>query len=391
MHFSQQNRAFLPARLVKAKQAWYIVFYQTHPHTGIRIRHRKKLGINLIKDKRHRELYARQLIQEINLKLPLGYPYEMEQKLTVHLLPVGQALEKALRIKNMSEREKTRSTYKSVVGVFQDYLRTHQLQELPISHFDGLHALRFMDYLLEQRGLANRTYNNYKVFMSSLFNELVKRKYLVENPFKAIRKRAVHGKERRAFSAAEKTLIGHRIYENDKWLFLAVVLQYYCFIRPSSELRRLRRWHFDLVQGIISMPGSITKNGKEGIVTIPDLILPFVREQLQRIPGNHLIFGKGVRPHPSIACGRNTLHYRHKQILQELHRKGLLKDIQGLTFYSWKDTGALELFRQKVNILEIMRQLRHTDLSTTQRYCNSLYIVNKEIKELRADPFNLMQ
>ena len=46
---------------------------------------------------------------------------------------------------------------------------------------------------------------------------------------------------------------------------------------------------------------------------------------------------------------------------------------------------ALELFKQKVNPLEIMKQLRHKDLTTTQIYCQSLYSVNREIKALDND------
>jgi len=59
-----------------------------------------------------------------------------------------------------------------------------------------------------------------------------------------------------------------------------------------------------------------------------------------------------------------------------------MDDITGLQYYSWKDTGAVELFKKKVNILEIMRQLRHKDLSTTQKYCQSLYVINMEIRDL---------
>jgi len=69
-------------------------------------------------------------------------------------------------------------------------------------------------------------------------------------------------------------------------------------------------------------------------------------------------------------------------IIEKLNKSKQLKDINGLTFYSWKDTGAMELFKRKINILEIRKQLRHKDLKTTQVYCESLYEINEEIKHL---------
>ena len=76
------------------------------------------------------------------------------------------------------------------------------------------------------------------------------------------------------------------------------------------------------------------------------------------------------------------MNWQHGKILKRLENEGKLMDSKGLTFYSWKDTGALALFKNKVNPLEIMRQLRHKDLTTTQLYCQSLYSVNLEIKAL---------
>lgn len=65
-----------------------------------------------------------------------------------------------------------------------------------------------------------------------------------------------------------------------------------------------------------------------------------------------------------------------------LHREGKLGDPTGIQSYSWKDTGALLLFEMKVDLLQIMKQLRHGDLTTTQKYCNSLNEKAPEIKGL---------
>ena len=48
----------------------------------------------------------------------------------------------------------------------------------------------------------------------------------------------------------------------------------------------------------------------------------------------------------------------------------------------WKDTGAMALIRGGIDIYEVMRQMRHTDLSTTQKYLKSLTTVNTKIRDL---------
>lgn len=52
------------------------------------------------------------------------------------------------------------------------------------------------------------------------------------------------------------------------------------------------------------------------------------------------------------------------------------------TFYSWKDTGATALIQAGIPIDEVMKQLRHTDLATTQVYIQNLHRVNEKIRDL---------
>lgn len=386
MSVPQQHSLYLPARLVKAKSAWYILFYQTHPTSQKKVRHRQKLGLNRIPDIKTRLSHALKLVDEINEKLPHGYPYKNPSN-ELTWTSIDKAMEKALSVKRMDKARKSKNTFRSITNIFLEFLSRDGKHKEAIGSYSYLDAMQFMDYLIEERGVGACTFNNYKTNLTSLFNELIRRNYLNENPFSKIKKRKITGKNRRAFNGREKTIIGNAIHRADKVLFLATLLQYYCFIRPGSEMRRLKIGHFNFEEGLIILPGTITKNKKSGQVTIPDVILPFIKSMVVKYPSNYLLFGKNCLPHPNISCGSGTLYRKHKRILSKLHKNGTLKDINGLTFYSWKDTGALELFRKKVNILEIMQQLRHSDLSTTQRYCQSLYLVNREIKGQDANLF----
>lgn len=370
---------YISARLVTGSR-WYIVYYQSDPLTDKRIRFRETYDLNRIPDIRERRRKAYMIIEEINSKLPLGYPFSESNGLGK--TNIIDALEKAGKIKCMTDRKRTIDMVRSTLSVFYVFLAKKQLQNIQISLLDSNLALEFLDYVAIDRGVGGRTYNNYIERMRAICTELVDRNFLQKNPFSGLRKKKVSGKKRRAFSKMERIVVARAILKQDRWLMLGVLLQYYCFIRPI-ELRRLRFYMVDLNAGVIRLTENETKNRENAIVTIPDIITPFLRDcHFDQWHQRWLIFGARMEPHPDKSCGHNTMNYRHKKILEKLQKAGMLVDIVGLTYYSWKDTGALALFEKKVNMLEIMKQLRHKDLKTTQLYCESLYSVNQEIKTL---------
>lgn len=371
------------AYLIKGKREWYIKYYQTNPSTGQKQRFRPTFNLNRIKDLAEREDLALKVIKDINAKLPYGWPFENQFKGLPSRTNVLKALLIAEKICATSDRKNTNRNYRSIVNIFSRFLHIENLTELSISEITKSHAVAFLDYALFERQIANRTYNNYLERLKKFWTELKKRQYVSKNIWKKFKKRKPGAKSRRAFSKKEKRIVIDVVANKDPWLLLGILLQYYCFIRPV-EIRRLRFHMIDINLGLIKLTGNETKNRENAIVTIPDALVPFLRDfKFERWDEQWLIFGEGGLPHPNKACSHDLLNSRHRSILLKLHKTGKLSNIKGLSFYSWKDTGALYLFEQKVNTLEIMRQLRHKDLSTTQKYCNSLYSVNREIKNLK--------
>jgi integrase/recombinase XerD len=362
---------------------WYIEFYQTNPSSGVLQRFRETHDLNRIKSLKERRQQAMVIIAKINSRLPYGYPYEIAEE--VKLMPLAEAIEKIVQIKMQTHRKKSGQTFKSKAKILLEHVDEKGLADMPVSQFDRYHALQFLDAISLEREIGPVTYNNYIATLRTLFMELKERGYINENPFSGLKNKKTGAKRRRAFSKQEQALVASYILRNEHWLSLGMLLQYYCFIRPS-ELRRLRIQMIRLEDSMIYLPGDATKNHEFARLTINDKLKEYLsRYNLDAYPANYLIFGQGLLPHPAIPVGANTMNNRHKSCLQKLKKTGLLKNIEGLSFYSWKDTGAMALFKRKVNILEIMRQLRHKDLSTTQRYCESLYQINYEIKGLDND------
>ena len=73
----------------------------------------------------------------------------------------------------------------------------------------------------------------------------------------------------RAFSKEQIETIKKIVEKKNPQLWLFIQFIYFCFLRPN-EIRQLEHRYFDMGERTILVPGSISKNGKDGYVSIPD-------------------------------------------------------------------------------------------------------------------------
>ena len=372
---------YLPAVCKELKYRWYIEYWQFHPILNKKVRFRETYDLNRIKDLDLRRSKAVRVCNHLNEKLPFGWPYENLFS-TQKEISIKEGMKMGLEVKlNNTGSVDTRNTYNSMVKMFVQYLDEHKIGSMSIHSFTKAHANQYLIAMHKRKQLASVTYNSYINVLKSIFFVLVDLEYIHDNPFSKIKKKKVGSKRRRAFSEVEKTIVSDAVKDYNKYLYLGVVLQYYCFIRPK-ELRFLKPNMFSFVESVIRIPGSISKNVEDDIVTIPDIAFDEICELIKGVPKNYFIFGSCLRPNSSRPCSKNYMNMKHRDIIGDLHKRGLIDNIDGLTFYSWKDTGATYLFKNNVNPREIMDQMRHKSLEYTQRYSKSLYVVNRQIKGL---------
>jgi len=384
--------AWIPARLVEKKDRWEIVYYQTDPTDGTRKRQRETGDLNRIHDMKERRKQAAALVARINKLLPDGYPYlnpeQIEVKKAVPTLK--EAFNKALSIKLKSDKEETTKDYRSIGGVFLAWAAKNGVGERPAAEFTRCGALEYLDYVAERTNrkgepLSNRTWNNYKVKTSTFFNELVKREFITENPFKGISKKAVWGKARRKCTPDERALIAAWLWQHDYFTFLFVTLEYYCLLR-GTELRRLRAGDFDIQRGIITLIGSNSKNSRDRHPTMPDFVRKILSDvRFSRIPTNYLVFGEKGAPDPHKGWGRGYAWRHLRKCLRELVAAGKLGDVEGLSPYSFKDTGITDWLRL-LPLPDVMQQAGHVNPGTTMVY-NLPDLVNQGFKGLKKDIF----
>ena len=149
---------------------------------------------------------------------------------------------------------------------------------------------------------------------------------------------------------------------------------YNYFIKnPSKKLnydyvKRIKIGNIDWQNMSIVVPSSASKNRKQESVVIPDSFLPILEEmKLQLLPADWYLFGRKLEPGPVQYINYNHISTRHNAYVEEF---GISKE-KGL--YSWKHSGVCALYPIiKGDLYSMMRQLRHSELTTTQIYLKSL-------------------
>lgn len=385
----------MPPRLVKAIQGWYVIFYTMHPDSLDLLRHRKSFQLGRISNKRERTARAQVILEAIEELLPAGYPwidgaavYDIDKFIALKRRKAAQApsfqaekgvleaLKFVTDIKCQADRKETVKTYLNAYRRIQEFLEKNALSGLPVTEFNAYHAQAYMDEVRLRVG--SNTYNNYRGQIIVLFNAMKDRGMILENPFLKVPKVPKAKKRRRAFTPAEAALVLDELYQSDYWLFILVLLHLGEWIR-RTEAYRLRFNRFNLQEGYIQMTEQDTKNRQESIVTIPkDLLIFFLDERFTRWPGNYLVFGAEGQPHASQVAGENTYKRRHRLLLIRLKIEGKLKDIEGLSLYSWKDTGMTAMARI-LTPFQLRDHARHSNTEISLRY----YHADNIIQEVR--------
>jgi integrase len=222
---------------------------------------------------------------------------------------------------------------------------------------------------LTQKGVSNNTLANNTIVLKSIFNGLMKYKTISENPFTLLPKIKRDPKSLKYFNDNQINAIKNHCQANDKQLWLAIQLLYYCFIRPA-EMRLLTLWDIDLIEGTIEVRGEIAKNGKTQKVLIPNNLIPELKF-IMNYPSHYFLFGNDGVP-SDVSVSTNYFNKRHKTMLDNLR----MRDRHA--FYSWKHTGVVKAVKSGINLKELQLQLRHSSLEMVDEYLKNLGILDSD-------------
>ena len=245
---------------------------------------------------------------------------------------------------------------------------------MPVDDFSYHHAQEFMDFTQTKLKNSNRTYNNRVTAMKTLFKVLVKREWILSNPFDKIDHLPEEDPAIVAFSTEDLINMQKNLPSWNYDLYVCACLIFYCFIRPQ-EMVRLTVSNFNLKSRMIVIPGKASKNKKQEVVQIPNAMVPVLMKLDLNYPGDYFVFSKNQQ--------RGKVEYAPTRMAEAWRvfakQYGIDKNL-----YSLKHTGVGMAIESGINIRDLQLQLRHSSLEMTQIYLDKF---NRRPSEKLANNF----
>ncbi len=347
---------------------WYIVFYAFDVQQKKLVR-KRFYEVNDYATEDQRRGYARRMIRELNQLLEDGYHLDVNKAPSVtkpeeqEVYTLAEALNQALEIKKASVRPSSYPSYKSCVKIFTTWAQENKIATMDIVYFDRLRAVYFDDYLFVECSYNACTVNGHISYMKSLFQLMVEREVIGQNPFKNMAKhKESTSRKNLAFSKDQIETIKEIVEKKNPELWIFIQFIYYCYLRPN-EIRQLEYRYFNMEERKIFVPSSISKNGKDGYVFIPESFYKQLKKSEVVNSGKQYIFQtkEGNKP-----FSKNVMTERFRKLIKELN---LGSDY---TLYSWKHSGVVAAYNAGIDIKTIQNQCRHHSLEQTDIYLKSL-------------------
>lgn len=371
--------------VIRRGRVWKIEYYLDVNGQTKRVRKSRDdrgRDLNSISDLREREAAAAELLRAIRAKV---VPRDSEPGAVAFV----EALAIAVDLKR-SDKWKTNKSFAENARWLTEFFQSKGWGSMPCALVTFEHIQAYFDHLLlKRRRVTNSTYNSRRNNLRAIFSELVARHYLPANFVKEIKPRPKTDPVRRPLTDQEAAVIVAHI-RKDRALWLAYLLLGWLAIRPG-EIRDLKVGQLDLRRGVVTFPGSQSKNRRNSVVTIPaDLISEFEAFELEKYPPAYYLFGGAKGRHNSeflpgpVQIGVNSLSTKFRTLIRRLKKAGALQDITGLQFYSLKDTLAVYLLDNGVPIESAMMHFRHRSLEMFQRYVKRLGVVDPNLRALEV-------
>jgi len=138
-----------------------------------------------------------------------------------------------------------------------------------------------------------------------------------------------------------------------------------CLLRPHREIRELNWSDFSEDLKHIYLAGKRNKSGRNRVVPVPN----YIREILVKGELNHNIFSNHEKPFNRDYF--KTLWTRYKK------QSNIIEE--GQTLYSFRHSGAIEIFKRTGSLTKLQRAMGHSSLQVSLTYLRGLEVT--ELKE----------
>ena len=289
------------------------------------------------------------------LKLREGWrPKSRKRKVAEVPATVVQALNQGVDIKiKQGCSERFIKDAKRIVTLWKRYEKEHQIKNLTLDKLQPLHIKNF----LVRPNWSAKTQRTIKSTLSPLLTEF--KPHLVQS----IKLKKPTSTLHKPFDNINEIL--EAIKSFNKQLYLCCLMTYGCLLRPHREIRELTWSDFSDDLKYIHLSGNRNKSGRNRIVPVPT----YVRDVLVKGEPHHNIFSG--KPQPLNQDYFKTLWSRFKKQSNTLE--------QGQTLYSFRHSGAIEIFKRTGSITKLQKAMGHSSINVSLTYLRGLKIA--ELKE----------
>ncbi|MCE9240212.1 site-specific integrase [Bacteroides thetaiotaomicron] len=361
----KEIQGFTPPVLHAGKD-WYIDFYAFDPVKGYM--RRKKIKLNFIKKANERRKYARDYMIRLSEKLSLGWNPWIEQEQGNAYLLFKDVTDKYRTyiykmFKDGHYRPETLKSYSSYLHNMELYNSEKKAPITYIYQFDKDFCVMLLEEVYITRDNTAFTRDNYLGFLKSFSSFCLDRNYLTKNPTEGISSIGRKGKKKIRTQLKKEELVKLMEYlkEKNPHFLLASYILYYCFIRPS-EMSKLRLSNISLSRQTIFVPDAISKNKKDGTITLPAKVIHLMLDlNIFDMPNDYFLFSDQFKP---------GTKQRTEKMFRDWWAYHVRKDLKLPTkykFYSLKDTGITNMLRH-YDTLSVRDQARHSSILMTDIY-----------------------
>ena len=304
----------------------------------------------------------------MNEKLSIGWNPWLEAEHSNSYLLFADVLEKyRIWLNKMyledNYREDTMKSYKSYLANLEKFNEDRKVKITYVYQFDKDFCIQLLDEIYINRDNTAYTHDNYLAFLKSFSTYCISKNYLKINPTVGIQSLGKRNKKKNRLVIPQPVLeqINQYLTMKNRYMLLASYILYYCFIRPK-EMAKLKLSNFNLSKQTIYVPDSVSKNRKDGVITLPAKVIHLMIDlNIFNSPGEYYLFSDDFKP------GKAE---RSEKMFRDYWRYHVRKDL-GLSdkykFYSLKDTGITNMLRH-YDVLSVRDQARHSSILMTDIY-----------------------
>lgn len=301
------------------------------------------------------------VVCRLNAQLAGGWTPFGETQNTRLFTPIESVVDDYLAEKSKELRPDTVINYRSFSKVFKEWI-ADVCPNGPISSFNKVLAVRFMDYLSKEKGLKGRSYNNRLKQARAFFGWAVEKCYAKENPFAVLKKKREETKKRILIPHDVRVKI--RDYwkdRNDNYITLCEMV-FTALIRPK-ECWRLQVQDLQLAEGYIVVSEDDSKTHYRRSASLSRELIGRLQRVTAKAKPTDYLFGKDYEP------GKKQMAYSRFR-KDWIDMRAALKLPSEMQLYSLRDTGINEMLKVGIDALSVMQHADHHDLSMTTRYAN---------------------